>query len=154
MTHDNRETPANTRLLLSALAERLIYGDEDTFSRQDALDLAELLPGPGWRARLAEWLPYVRVRGSLPGYATMSGAKTAFDRGRRVVQAGRWKLHRTGVGIEIEQVVASDADEGWYARVEFKRGKPVGLTLLAVVEVSRGPLMTANGRFRPWKRPV
>ena len=165
MTHDNRGTPANTRLILSALAERLIYGDEDTFSRQDALDLAELLPGLGWLARLAEWLPYVRVRGSLPGAAaaafaagvgntSMSGAKTTFDRSRRVVQAGRWKLHRTGVGIEIEQVVASDADEGWYARVEFKRGKPVGLTLLAVVEVSRGPLMTANGRFRPWKRPV
>ena len=60
---------ANTRMLLSALAERLIYGDGDTFSRQDALDLAELLPSPGGRARLAEWLPDVGVRGSLPGAA-------------------------------------------------------------------------------------
>ena len=60
-------TSANTRLLLSARAEPLIYGDEETFRRQDALDLAELLPSPGWRARPAEWPRDVGVRGCLPG---------------------------------------------------------------------------------------
>ena len=71
---------ANTRLLLSALAERLIYGDGDTFSRQDALDLAELLPSPGWRARLAEWLPDVGVRGSLPGASAAGVGNTSIAR--------------------------------------------------------------------------
>ena len=103
MTRANGGASANTRLLLSALAERLIYGDGDTFSRQNALDLAELLPSPGWRSRMAEWLPDVGVRGSLPGASAagfaagvgntaMPGDKITFDldsRGRRVVQVGR-----------------------------------------------------------------
>ena len=139
-------------MLLSALEERLIYGDGDTFSRQDAPDLAELLPSPGWRARLAEWLPDVGVRGSLPGASaagfaagvgntSMPGEKITFDldsRGRRVVRAGQWKLHRTSKGIEIEQVMADDADEGRSARVEFERDEPVRMTLQTVVEFSIG----------------
>ena len=67
MNDANGGASANTRLLLSALAERLIYGDGDTFSRQDALDLAALLPA---LAGVRGWPSGSRTSGcAAPGQA-------------------------------------------------------------------------------------
>jgi hypothetical protein len=162
-------TPApNDRFVLSAIADRLIFGDADTFRRDDALELARLLPvtaPPGFLARL---LPDIRARGSMPGRSatgfaagignvSLKDEKVAFDldsRGRRVVRAGQWKLFRGNGTIEIEQVMADDADEARTARVEYRRGEPERMCLLMLTEFHVGPLCLATGRFRPWKRPA
>jgi hypothetical protein len=101
-------TSANDRLLLSAIADRLIFGDAHTFSSDDAQELARLLPvmpGPSFLSRL---LPDITAKGSLPGRSTSGSAagvgnisinddNFSFDvdsRGRRVVRAGQWKMIR------------------------------------------------------------
>jgi hypothetical protein len=158
---------ANDRLLLSAIADRLIFGAPHTFSRDDARELARLLPvmpGTGWLSRL---LPDISAKGSLPGRSTagfaaglggvsLKGDHFSFDldsRGRRVVRAGQWKLIRSGQAIEIEQVMADDGDEGRTARVEFRQGEPVRMCLLMATEINIGPLSLAKGQFQPWKVP-
>jgi hypothetical protein len=161
-------TSANDRLLLSAIADRLIFGDAQTFSSDDAQELARLLPvmpGPSFLSRL---LPDITAKGSLPGRSTSGSAagvgnisinddNFSFDvdsRGRRVVRAGQWKMIRTGSAIEIEQVMADDGDDGRTARVEFRREEPVRMCLLMMTEVNIGPLSFARGRFRHWKMPA
>jgi hypothetical protein len=158
---------ANERLLLSAIADRLVFGDVGSFRREDALELLRLLPRP-LGSGLWEQIFRLRVQGSFSGRSatgfaadvgdvSFGGDEVAFDmdsRGRKVVRAGQWKLFVTRNTIEIEQVGADDADEGRTARVEFVRGEPVRMTLLAISEVVIGPLAFAKTTFRPWKVPV
>ncbi len=158
---------ANSRLLLSALADRLVYGDEETFDPADARELARLLPRPSRWQRLAQLLPNFRAEGTLPGtssagYAagvgnvSMRENASSFEidtRGRRVVRAGQWKLCWSGRSIEIEQVAAGEMDEGRSAQIRFFRGEPVDMRLLNVGSLALGPLVLQSGTFRPWKRP-
>jgi hypothetical protein len=156
------------RMQLSAIADRLVFGDPSTFVPDDALNLAGLLLNAPNQGLLARLLPDVRVRASLPdmtltgfaagaGNVSIGGDHTSFDldiRGRRVVRAGQWKLCRAGSSIEIEQVMADEMDDGRTARVEYKRGNPVRMSLLVTNEITIGPLALARARFRPWKLPA
>jgi len=159
---------ANDRLLLSALADRLIFGHESTFNLDDARELSRLLPVMPRANILQRLLPDLAVKGSLPGKSasgfaagvgnvSLNDKTRSFDfdsRGRRVVRAGQWKLMRSGRGIEIEQVMADDGDEGRTALVEFRQDEPVRMCLLTIVEFNIGPLCLATGRFKPWKVPI
>jgi hypothetical protein len=168
MPGNTRSIRSDDRLVLSAIAERLIFDDAETFNPEDARELARLLPvtpAMRWLSRL--W-PDVVVSGSLPGRSAAGfaagvgnasfkedGPSFSLDsRGRRVVRAGQWKLIRIGGNIEIEQVMADDSDEGRTARVDFRRGEPVRMCLLATVGFAIGPLHVSTGRFRPWKVPA
>ena len=158
----------NVRLILSALVERLIYADEATFKREDALELAELLPTPRGLSVLSRLLPRLKVKGRLPGASaagfaagvgnvSAEGDQISFDvdsRGRQIVRAGQWKLHRDGKAIEIEQVMTDDGDEGRTARLEFVHGQPARMMLLNKREISVGPLVMSSGHFISWKLPA
>ena len=55
----NVQSPSagQTRLILSTLADRLIFGDPDTFDSADARELASLMPPPSrWQRRLGGWV--------------------------------------------------------------------------------------------------
>jgi hypothetical protein len=159
---------ANERLLLSALADRLIFGDPAHFAAEDARELARVMPPAPPRGFLSRLLPDISAKGSRPGrsasgYAAGVGmvsirdSQTSFEldsRGRRVVRAGQWKLCRTSEGIEIEQVMADDDDEARTARLEYRLGAPVRMTLLTHIGFRIGPACITMGRFQPWKLPV
>jgi hypothetical protein len=161
-------TGVNERFLLSAIADRLVFGDAKTFSRDDARELARLMPVTAGSGFLSRIRPELVVQSSLPGRSTSAFAagvgstrldgdevKLDFDsRRRRVVRAGQWKLFRKGRTIEIEQVMADDSDDGRTARLDFSRGEPVRMCLLKTVEFGIGPLVFATGWFQPWKEPV
>jgi hypothetical protein len=155
------------RILLSALADRLIFGDEQTFRREDATELARLLPPTARAGFFRRFLPDLIVKGTLPGKSasgfaagvgnvSLNDSKRSLDydsRGRAVMRAGQWKLLRSGRGIEIEQVMADDADEGRTALIEYRDGEPHQMCLLTIVALQIGPLCIATGRFKPWKKP-
>jgi hypothetical protein len=160
---------ASDLMILSAIADRLIFGDPGTFRRDDTLELARLLPSGTGRGLLGGLMPSVAVKAVLPGSSaagfaagvgniTVNDEGVSFDvdsRGRWVVSAGQWKICRIGRSIEIEQVTADDADDGRTARVEFKRGgEPARMSLLGTAELTLGPLSFLIGRFHPWKTPA
>ena len=159
---------ASDRIAISSLAERLVFGDSATFRREDALELARLLPSGQGRGLLSGLLPSVGVKANLPGSSAagfaagvgnvaVGGGEISFDvdsRGRRVVRAGQWKICWVGRSIEIEQVMANDSDGGRTARVEFRRGEPVGMSLLSPTEWTFGPFVLATGQFQKWKSPL
>jgi hypothetical protein len=156
------------RILLSALADRLIFGDEATFSLDDARELARLMPQMPRAGLFKRFLPDLVVKGTLPGRSasgfaagvgnvSLNDDKRSLDydsRGRQVVRAGQWKLLRSGRGIEIEQVMADDGDEGRTALVEYRDGEPVRMCLLTLVSLQIGPICISTGRFKPWKMPL
>src|SRR5690242_10400100 len=121
------------RLTLSALADRLIYGDDRTFSADDARALWQALSGSPKVSIFAGFFRF-RVQGTTPGFSRVGYSpgvghtslrdQQKFDydnRGRAVVRAGQWKLHRERRSVEIEQVMADDSDEGRIARIEYRR---------------------------------
>jgi hypothetical protein len=159
------------RLLLSALADRLIFGDPDRFNADDALELARLMPDARrWHSFLTDYLPRFSSTVKLPGRSSagfaagvgqvsIKDAGRSFDydsRGRRIVRAGQWKLHRKGDMIQIEQVMSDDSDEGRTAMLELNLGAPMRMRLYILVQatISIGPLHIGVGRFRPWKVPA
>ncbi len=161
-------TTGQARLVLSALADRLVFGDPDTFDPADARELASLMPRLSWWGRwLSGWLPDVRVKGEMPGTSSagfaagvgnvsVGGDRLKFDidsQGRRIVRAGQWKLSWAGNSIEIEQVMADGMDDGRSALVRFKGGEPVGMDLLATKDVTFGVFTFSRAVFNPWKTP-
>jgi hypothetical protein len=163
-----RTISADDRLVLSAIAERLIFDNAETFSRDDARELDRRLPTPPGTRWLSRLWPDVVVGGSLPGRSSAGfaagvgnisfkedGPSFSLDsRGRRVVRVGQWKLIRIGSDIEIEQMMADDSDEGRTARIDFRRGEPVRMCIMVMVAFCIGRLCFSTGRFRPWKVPV
>jgi len=159
---------AADRLLLSALADRLIFGNPDTFNPDDARELARLLPyRRRWHSFITNWLPGFSGKVKLPGsssagFAAGVGQVSIKDggrsfeidsRGRHVVRAGQWKLSRRGHAIEIEQVMSDDMDDGRTAMLAIYPGDVMEMRLLAQVTLSIGPLHIGLARFRPWKVP-
>jgi hypothetical protein len=154
------------RLLLSALADRLIFGDPQTFDPEDAQELIRLMPHVRrWHSFFTDYLPVFSSKVKLPGSASagfaagvgqvsMKGEGRSFEydsRGRRIVRAGQWKLHRKGYSIQIEQVMSDDMDEGRTAMLDFFPGQPMEMMILRQVTLSIGPLHIGFARFRPWK---
>jgi hypothetical protein len=155
------------RIVLSALADRLIFGDPETFSPDDAQELARLLPDMRrWHSFITDWLPGFSGKVKLPGsssagFAAGVGQVSVDEEGRsfeyssagkRIVRAGQWKLHRRGYTIQIEQVMSDDMDEGRTAMLIFHPGEEMELQLLAQAMISLGPLHVGVAQFRPWKK--
>ena len=154
------------RFQVAAIVDRLIFGSAETFSRDDALALLALIPPELLRRSLSDWFQ-IAAKGEMSSGA-MSGAaagvgnvkmpteSSAFELdsgGRRILRAGQWKIRPTRGRIEIEQVMASDTDEGRSALLRFEGGEPVALDILAQREVSLGFLTIRFGSYQPWKRP-
>jgi hypothetical protein len=159
-------TTGQTRLLLSALADRLVFGDPDTFDPADARELASLMPPSSWSARwLGDWVPEFRVKGEMPGSSSagfaagvgnvsVGGDRLTFDldsHGRRIVRAGQWKLSWSGQSIQIEQVMADNLEDGRTALVKFRGGAPIGMDLLATTDMTIGVFTFTRAVFNPWK---
>jgi len=162
------EASAIDRLLITAMVDRLIYGDPDTFSADDALILLEALP----RKRV----PWIEIGakgqmsgGSARGFAAGVGnVKVEDERNRKFevstssdayTRAGQWKLlrhdRRRGTHVEIEQVMADPLDEGRGARLRYRPdGTPVGMEIRVVrnVRLLFSAVILQLPGWRPWKR--
>lgn len=159
------------RLSLSALADRLIFGNDQTFDPDDAEEVARILPHPPRPSFARRWLGDFHAKGSVSGGSTMGAAagvggvriendKLSFDldsAGRWVVRAGQWKFRRVLSAIIIEQVMA-DGDDGRAARVEFEGDRAVRIGLLQTREITIARLLGHRLSFSrswycPWKVP-
>lgn len=98
----------DVKLLISALVDRIIYGDPGTFSAADAREVLTLIPRSGGWRRFAGSLPAVQVRHSTQGAGT-SGVAAGIGSvrlpggnrlaeldldGRLCVRAGQWRIYR------------------------------------------------------------
>ena len=167
----------NERLVVAALADRLIYGNQATFHGEDAVELLRLIPTPSRGRRLLALLPGMKAQGKVPGQGfegaaagghgpvRMQGADKAFEidmRGVRVFRAGQWKLARVdgllaGVRghahLEITQVMGEVEGERT-AIVTFGRGVPKVMSRWVEVPLSLGPVTLTVSTQQPWKDPV
>lgn len=158
------------RLLITATVDRLIYGDADTFSADDACTLLQALP----RKRV----PWIEIGakgqvsgGSAQGFAAGVGNVKVEDEQKRkfdvstssdaYTRAGQWKLlrydRRRGTHVEIEQVMADPLDEGRGARLRYRPdGTPVGMDIRVVrnVRLLFSIFILQLPGWRPWKRPA
>ena len=165
-------TPSTSidRLLITATVDRLIYGNPDTFSAEDARTLLDALP----RKRV----PWIEIGakgqvsgGSAQGFAAGVGnVKVEDDRKRKFdvstssdayTRAGQWKLlrydRRRGTHVEIEQVMADPLDDGRGARLRYRRdGEPVGMDIRVVrnVRLLFSVFILQLPGWRPWKQPA
>ena len=158
------------RLLITAVVDRLIYDDAETFSAEDARTLLAALP----RKRV----PWIEIGakgkvsgGSARGFAAGVGNVKVEDPEARkfdvstssdaYTRAGQWKLlrydRRTGTHVEIEQVMADPTDEGRGARLRYGTGGiPLGMDIRTVRNVRllfTWFILQIPG-WQPWKRPV
>jgi hypothetical protein len=158
------------RLLVAAIADRLIFGHPETFQADDARALRDALP-----SKRVPWLE-VGAAGKISGGSTQGFAagvgnvriKDKDDRqfavsnaGDTYVRAGQWKLLRQDRGrvpyVEIEQVMASPLDEGRGARIRFTRdGTPAGMDIRHVrsIRVLFSFVTLQLPYWQPWKTPV
>ena len=164
-----RETQAVDRLLITAVADRLIYGHPETFSAEDARILLSALP--------RERVPWLEIGakgkvsgGSTRGFAAGIGDVRIEDQDTRrfdistssdaYTRAGQWKLlrydRRAGTHVEIEQVMTDPTDEGRGARLRFgPAGDPLGMDIRTVrnVRLMFPWLILQVPGWQPWKRP-
>jgi hypothetical protein len=164
------DSPPVDRLLIAAVVDRLIYGDPDCFSAEDARTLLASLP----RKRV----PWLEIGakgqvsgGSARGYAAGVGNVKVEDPNARrfdvstssdaYTRAGQWKLlrydRRAGPHVEIEQVMADPLDEGRGARLRYRQdGAPVAMDMRVVrnVRLLLSIFILQIPGWRPWKQPV
>lgn len=164
------DTAQVDRLLITAIVDRLIYGDPDSFSADDARSLLAALP--------RRHVPWVEVGakgkvsgGSASGFAAGVGnVKVQDDRARKFdvstssdayTRAGQWKLlrydRRLGTNVEIEQVMADPLDEGRGARLRYRAdGTPVGMDIRVVrnVRLLFSWFILQLPGWRTWKQPT
>ena len=165
------------RFLITALADRLIYGSDETFHGEEAVELLDLLPVPGLGAQIWAHLPGVRMSGKMPkgsvrgaaagglGNVRVDQGKQSFEfdsDGRRVIRAGQWKLTRTASlldrirhhdAVSITQVMGSAANE-LEAQILFQDGRPWMMKRSVSTQVFFGPFALIHSTFQPWKMPV
>lgn len=157
------------RMVLAATVDRLIYGDPDTFRRDDARALLDLA-----RLRKSSWLPFdldVRWRssgGKSEGVAAGVGNVEIEDGERnrsvstsagRTLRVGQWKL-RSNVGpigrlrgleiIRIEKVMGDDE----VAEIHYWRRRPLSMYAYEFDTVILGSIELVSVRMVPWKEPV
>lgn len=160
----------NDRMVLSAIVDRLIYANTETFSSEDAIELRRILPQPKkslWSS-ISRYLPTIAASGRISGMINagfspgvgnikVKGNDYTFDldsEGKSVVRAGQWKLYNFGDSIEIEQVMADGGDEGRSACIEYEDKEPTKMLLLCVKNIHFWFLCFAVSEFKPWKLPV
>lgn len=156
------------RLLIAAIVDRLIFGDPETFSTEDARALLQALPRKrvpwieigakgqvsGGSARgYAAGVGTVRVDGDRKRNFEVSSASDAYTR------AGQWKLlrydRRFGTHVEIEQVMADPLDAGRGARLRYAPdGAPLGMDIRVVrnFRLLFSWLVVQLPGWTPWKR--
>ena len=149
---------------LAALVDRLIYGSDTTFSHADARELYELIPPEHRRKRFGGWFQ-VSAKGSVSGGSASGvaagvgnvstpGEDKSFEfdsAGRRVMRAGQWKIHPGPDKVEIEQVMATEFDEGKSALILYRSGEPLRMEILAQKELRLGFIGVRYGTYVPWK---
>ncbi|HUN42606.1 MAG TPA: hypothetical protein VMU81_20115 [Acetobacteraceae bacterium] len=158
------------RLLITAVVDRLVYDDPETFSAEDARTLLAALP----RKRV----PWIEIGakgqvsgGSARGYAAGVGNVKVEDPDARkfdvstssdaYTRAGQWKLlrydRRAGTHVEIEQVMADPLDEGRGARLRYAPGgTPLGMDIRVVrnLQLLFSWIILQVPGWRPWKQPA
>ena len=153
------------RWRLSTLAERLVFGDAETFGRNDALELARLLPTMSSRAGLKTRLEssfFFRSMGPVPpgggdGRDMREGCACSLDvdgRGRQVLRAGQWLFHRSANFIEFEQIAALDMTNRRTARLDLDGQEPTRLLVLNRTAGMFGTTLFAKDIFQAWKVPI
>jgi hypothetical protein len=158
------------RFLIAAVVDRLIYGDEETFSAEDARTLLDALP-----RKRAPWIQFgVAAKmsgGSSRGFAAGVGDLQVKDEKDRqfeyssasdaFTRAGQWKLlvvaKRGRHYVEIEQVMADATDEGRGALIAYDvDGTPLGMD----IRINRSfrlfwsPVVVVIPGWKHWKKPV
>jgi hypothetical protein len=166
----NTDTVRVDRLLITAVVDRLIYGNPENFSADDARTLLDALP-----KRRVPWIEIGAKGkvsgGSVRGFAAGVGDVKVEDKHKRCFEvstssdaytrAGQWKLlrydRRGGTNVEIEQVMADPMDEGRGARLHYRAdGTPVGMDIRVVrnVRLLFSIFILQLPGWRPWKRPA
>lgn len=158
------DVTSDTRFELAALTDRLVYGNETTFSRTDAIRLNELVPKNA-RAALFGVEASLKTSGSsFSGHAAGVG-NVSVDDGEKTrsvgnamkgtMRAGQWIFTRDGRNIVIRQVMSVSLEEGREVMLAFKRdGEPKCLKLQMPVPFKLGPVVFTIGRFADWKTPT
>jgi hypothetical protein len=157
------------RFLIAATVDRLIYGDDATFSTDDARALLGQVP-----RRASPWIQFGVVGkmsgGSAKGFAAGVGdVKVKDDKDRQFeynsandayTRAGQWKLlwigKRTRQYIEIEQVMADATDEGRGALVCYgSDGEPLRMDIRVnrSLRLFWSPVIVVIPGWKPWKTP-
>ncbi len=158
------------RFLIAAITDRLIYGDEATFSSDDACQLLDLLPRKrspwiqlgiagkvsGGSARgFAAGVGDVRIKDPTDRQFEYNNASDAYTR------AGQWKLLVFGKRgrhyVEIEQVMADATDEGRGALICYDAGgRPTGMEIRfnRSYRLFWSPVVVVIPGWKPWKTPL
>jgi hypothetical protein len=162
---------APDRFLIAATVDRLIYGDDTTFSAADARVLLDALP-----RKKSPWIQVgvagkMSGGGSSRGFAAGIGDVEIKDEKTRQFQyatggdaytrAGQWKLmwipKRTRQYIEIEQVMSDATDEGRGALLSYQTdGVPVRMDIRfnRSFRLFWSPVVIMFPGWKPWKTPV
>ncbi len=158
------------RFVIAAVVDRLIYGDDSTFSADDARVLLDALPrkrSPWIQLGIAGKMSGGSSRGFAAGvgdvqiqddkerrfqYSTGSGAYT---------RAGQWKLmwigKRTRQYVEIEQVMADVTDDGRGALISYEAdGTPLRMDIRfnRSFRLFWSPVVIMVPGWKPWKTPA
>lgn len=161
--------PTPDRFVIAAMVDRLVYGDEATFSSADARLLLDALP-----RRRSPWIQ-LGVAGKMSGGSSRGFAagvgdvqiKNEKDRqfqystgGDAYTRAGQWKLmwigKRTRQYIEIEQVMADATDDGRGALICYETdGTPIRMDIRfnRAFRLFWSPVVIMFPGWKPWKTP-
>ncbi len=158
------------RFLIAATVDRLIYGDDTTFSAEDARVLLDQLP-----RRSSPWFQFgiagKMSGGSTRGFAAGVGDMQIKDEKDRQFQynsaasaytrAGQWKLMWIGKRrrqyVEIEQVMADATDEGRGALICYAAdGQPLRMDIRfnRSFRLFWSPVIVVIPGWKPWKVPA
>ncbi len=163
------ESSMADRFLIAATVDRLIYGDDATFSAEDARLLLQALP-----RKRSPWLQLgiagKMSGGSSRGFAAGVGdVEIKNDKDRQFqyntaadayTRAGQWKLllvsKRTRQFVEIEQVMADAIDEGRGALICYEAdGTPLRMDIRfnRSFRLLWSPVVIVLPAWKPWKTP-
>jgi hypothetical protein len=157
------------RFLIAATVDRLIYGNDTTFSADDARLLLSALP-----RKRSPWIQF-GVAGRMSGGSTRGFAagvgdiRMKDDRDRQFqystgadayTRAGQWKLmvinKRNRQLVEIEQVMSDMADEGRGALLYFGPGSTplrMDIRFNRSFRLLWSPVVIVIPSWKPWKTP-
>ncbi|MEA1648792.1 hypothetical protein UAJ10_07155 [Nitrospirillum sp. BR 11164] len=157
------ELSISQRLVIGALVDRIVFGEEDVFSSRDAAELHRLLPATG--------IAKFSFEGTFSGPASQGGFAAGVGDvqldgekqvrvkagGGREVRAGQWRLSCNRRCIQIVQVMGDDGNEGRACLLRFHRdGRPRDLMgrVTRALHIPWTPISVAFGTWAYWKAPV
>jgi len=164
-----RESSMADRFLIAATVDRLIYGDDTTFSAEDARLLLQALPrkrSPWLQLGIAGKMSGGSSRGFAAGFGDVE-IKNDKDRqfqystaADAYTRAGQWKLllvgKRSRQYVEIEQVMADATDEGRGALICYAMdGTPLRMDIRfnRSFRLLWSPVVIVLPAWKPWKTP-